>query len=140
MKIRREWFIFVLCFSASFTCAAASSACPTSKAAFVEEQLPKLATWDQFSTFYRKYKKCDVSALRYAYTQQIAHLTANDRGLTSLSKTLVKHPRLKPLILQHLKSETVTANDRDQILKNLNYCQTVRIQICRDVRNALNAT
>jgi hypothetical protein len=122
----------------SITSAATAGSCPPSEAAFVEENLQQVETWAQFSIFYFQHKKCDVDALRYAFTQQVAHLAANDQGMLGLSKMLAKHPQLKPMILRHLKSEAVTSDDRDQILKALDACQASQKNICRDVKKMID--
>ncbi|MGB4927337.1 MAG: hypothetical protein WBP25_12725 [Giesbergeria sp.] len=123
----------------SITSAAKAGSCPASEALFVEEKLQQLETWAQFSTFYSQHKKCDVDALRYAFTQQVAHLAAKDQGMLGLSKMLAKDPQLKPMILRHLKSEAVTSDDRDQILKALDACQGRQMNICRDVKKMINS-
>lgn len=139
MKISVSLFVAATTVGLGFPGLAKSNPCPPPEAAHVEEAIQQVETWPQFVTFYAQHRKCDVSALRYAFTQQVAHLAANDRGLLGLSKVLAQHPHLKPKILGHLKSEAVSSDDRDQILKALHACQPGQKNICRDVRRALVA-
>lgn len=111
MRIGIVLFLAVITFGLSFTSAAKPDSCQADEAKFVEENLQQLETWAQFSTFYSQHRKCDVSALRYAFTQQVAHLAANDQGMQGLAKMLAKHPQLKSPILRHLKSEAVSSDD-----------------------------
>ena len=139
MKFGIGFLLAATTFGCSFTSAARSDSCLTDEATFVEENLEKIETWTQFSTFYLKHRKCDVSALRYAYTQQVVHLTASDKGLVGLAKMLAKHPQLKPAIFTHWKSESVSTEDRDQILKAVDACRVRQRNICREVRKILDA-
>lgn len=139
MKINVSLLVAAMAAGLSFTSLAKSNSCPPQEAAHVEETIQQVETWPQFVTFYSQHKKCDVDALRYAFTQQVAHLAANDQGLLGLSKMLAKYPRLKPKILGHLKSEAISSDDRDQILKALQACQPSQKNVCRDVRKALGA-
>lgn len=137
MKISVSLFIAATTVGMCIPGLAKSDPCPVTEAALVEETIQQVETWPQFVTFYAQHKKCDVSALRYAFTQQVARLAANDRGLLGLSKMLSLHPHLKPKILGHLKSEAVSSDDRDQILKELQACQPRQKNVCRDVQKAL---
>ena len=139
MKIR-----VAVCFSAAaiglcFPVMAKSNPCSQKEAQRVEETIAEIETWPQFVTFYAKHKNCDVSALRFAFTQQIAHLTGNDQGLLGLSKMLAQYPSLKPTILGHLRSEALSSDERDQIIEMLQACQPKQKKICEDVRKALEA-
>lgn len=119
-------------------CPATSGACTASEAAYVEQNLQSAETWSQFSRFYFLHQKCDVNALKYLFTQQIAHLTANDRGMLDLSKMLAKQPQLRPIVLKHLKSEAVTSNHREQILDALAICRVNQKVICREVKKMVD--
>lgn len=139
MKISVSLVVAAMTAGLSFPGLAKSSACPAQEAKHVEETIEQVKTWPQFATFYAQHKKCDASALRYAFTQQVAHLTANDQGLLGLSKMLAQHPHLKPTILEHLKSEAVTMDDRDQILRMLQACKPGQKSVCRDVRRVFDS-
>lgn len=139
MKINVSLVVAAMTAGLSFTCLAKANSCPPEEAAHVEEAIQQVETWPEFVTFYSQHKKCDVDALRYAFTQQVAHLTANDQGLLGLAKMLTKYPRLKPKIFGHLKSEAISSDDHDQILKALDACQPQQKSVCRDVRRALDA-
>jgi len=137
MKISITIFVASMGIGLCFPGLPKSSSCPSTAAAHVEEAIQHVESWPQFAAFYSKHRKCDVDALRYGFTQQVAHLAANDQGLLGLSKMLTKHPHLRPNILWHLKSEAVSADDREQIRKVLQFCQSNQKRVCRDVATAL---
>lgn len=137
MKTHIYMYVAVTAIGMCFPALGNSNTCSPQEAQSVEETIAQVETWPQFVTFYAEHKRCDVSALRYAFTQQVAHLTANDQGLLGLSKVLAQHPHLKPTILGHLKSEAVSSDDRDQIIKVLQACQPRQRKICQDVRKTL---
>lgn len=137
MKIRVAMCVAATAIGLCCPAAGKSRPCSQQEAKLVEETIAQVETWPQFATFYAEHKGCDVSALRYAFTQQVAHLAGNDSGLVDLSRVLTQNPRLKPTVLGHLKSEAVSAEDRDQILKVLKACQPKQTKICQDVRKAL---
>jgi hypothetical protein len=139
MKINVSLLVAGVAVGLSFPGLAKSNSCPPQEAARVEETIQQVETWPQFVSFYSQHKKCDVDALRYAFTQQVAHLTANDQGLLGLSKMLTKHPQLRSKILGHLKSEAVSSDNRDQILKALQACQPGQKNVCRNVRKVLGS-
>lgn len=139
MKIRVCVCVAVTAIGMCFPALANSNPCSQQEAQRVEETIAQVETWPQFVTFYAEHKRCDVSALRYAFTQQVAHLAANDQGLLGLSKMLDQYPHLKPTILGHLKSEAVSSDDRDQIIKVLQACQSRQKKICQDVRKTLGS-
>jgi hypothetical protein len=138
MKANIALLFVELAVGLSIASSAVAGNCEAGQAALVEENLQQLESWTQFSVFYFQHKKCDVDALRYAFTQQVARLTANDQGMLGLSKMLAKNPQLKPVVLMHLKSEAVTSIDRDQILKALDACKKSEKNICRDVKKMLD--
>ncbi len=138
MKIGVSVFVVATAVSLCFPGLAKPNLCPPPEAQRVEEAIQQVETWPQFATFYAQHGKCDVSALRYAFTQQVAHLAANDLGLLGLSKMLAQHPYLKPKILMHLKSETVPSEDRDKILRVTDACQASQKSLCRDVKKILD--
>lgn len=137
MKISFSLLVALTALSQCTLGMAKSNYCSQSEAKSVEETVQQVETWPQFAAFYSKHGKCDVDALRYAFTQQVVRLAANDQGLLGLASLLAKHPYLKPIILGHLRSEAVSLDDRDQIFKALHACQSAQENICREVKNAL---
>lgn len=139
MKIRVCICVAATAIGMCFPAVASSNPCLPQEAQRVEETIAQVDTWLQFATFYAEHNRCDVSALRYAFTQQVAHLAKNDHGFLGLSKMLAQYPHLKPTILGHLKSEAISSDDLDQILKVLQACQPKQKKICQDVRRALRS-
>lgn len=139
MKIRVAVCVAATAIGLCFPAVAKSHRCSQQEAQRVEETIAQVETWPQFVAFYAEHKRCDVSALRYAFTQQVAHLAGNDQGLLGLSKMLTQYPHMKPTIFGHLKSEAVSSDDRDQILNVLQACQPKQKKICQDVRKALES-
>lgn len=137
MRINVHLFVLVTVVSQCVSGVAKANPCPQFEAKRVEETIQQVETWPQFAAFYNKYKTCDVDALRYAFTQQIAHLAGDDQGLVGLAKLLARQPHLKPIVLGHLRSEAVSSEDRDRISNALRACKPAHKRVCRDVRNAL---
>jgi hypothetical protein len=138
MKVTAYFFAVSMALGLSATCQAGSSVCSAEEAASVEGAIQQVETWQQFATYYAAHKKCDVDALRYAFTQQIAQLTASDQGLSGLSKMLSTNPRLKSPIFRHLKSESITSDDREQILERLETCKPRQKSLCLALGRALS--
>lgn len=139
MKTRYILVFVAISLSSIFNCVAAPKICSMSDAAFIEENIGNVETWHTFSVFYRQYKQCDVSALKYAFTQKIAYLAANDMGMKELKKELTNQPYLKLIIVNHLKSDSITSDEKNQILENLKQCVDKRLHICSDIKKALNS-
>jgi hypothetical protein len=139
MKIRACVYVAITAIGVCSPTQSNSKSCPPQKAQHVEETIQQIEAWSQFASFYSDYKNCDVSALRYSFTQQIAYLLVNDQGFSGLSKMLIKYPYLKPIILQHLGSEAISSDNRSEILKALQTCQSEQKEICMDIKKALDS-
>lgn len=137
MKAGIVFFVKGFLVGLSIANGASAGACSAREATFAEENIQNVKTWTEFSTFYARHKKCDVDALRYAFTQQVAQLTSNDKGMANLSKMLAKDATLKSVILWHLKSETIASTDRDQIRQALQTCKAEHKNICREIKKAI---
>lgn len=111
--------------------------CASDEAQQVEQAVSNVTTWREFEEFYKKRGMCDVSALRYGFTQTITKLTAEDEGLVRLSAMLRKSPYLKEIIVWHLRSEAVSQENANLIAEKISHCKAAEHVLCLQVKRAI---
>lgn len=115
--------------------------CGAEAARNVEQLLGNISSWKEFSSLYADYSFCDQSALRYAFVQRIAELTAADEGLKGLSEAVRANAKLRAAVIRHLQSESVPADLARRIREKANTdCPTGEQRICRAVSKAVEDT
>lgn len=121
--------------------ALANDVCTSEMARSVEERLGAVDSWASFVPLYKEARSCDSSALSYAFTQAVARLAAQPRGVTDLSIAVRKEPWLRRTVLRHLQSEAIAQEDADKIIVNVRQaCPSSAANqsgLCREVRRAL---
>lgn len=134
MNARAFFFmLLILCARVSL----ADAGCPSKTAALVEQKAAEIDSWENFAAFYRQYAACDRSALSSAYTDAVVHVASKDEGLVGLSTMLKAHPKLRGVVLRHLRSEAITTDDQVKILKNTQVCGKTQRALCKSVADAM---
>lgn len=112
--------------------------CDSATAQIVEEQLDSIRTWGQFANFYRTYSRCDRPALSYAFTQRIALLASSRSGIRELQAQIKQDPKLKGVVLEHLRSEAVSADQAEEIRRSVrSKCPRGAGHLCTEVLRAV---
>ncbi|MBL8289481.1 MAG: hypothetical protein JNL85_15985 [Rubrivivax sp.] len=80
-------------------------------------------------------------ALSYAFTQAIARLAAQPKGVVDLSIAVRKEPWLRSTALKHLRSDAIAQEDADKIIVNVREAcppsAAKQSELCREVKRAL---
>jgi hypothetical protein len=121
--------------------ALANGGCTSEMAKSAEERLGAVDSWAAFVLLYKETRRCDSSALSYAFTQAVARLAAQPKGVADLSIAVRKEPWLRRTVLRHLQSEAIDQEDADKIIVNVREaCPTSAADqsgLCKEVKRAL---
>lgn len=121
--------------------ALANGACPSDMAKSTEERLGAIDSWADFVVLYKVTRSCDSSALSYAFTQAVARLAAQPKGVVDLSIAVRKEPWLRRTVLRHLRSDAIAQEDADKIIVNVREaCPSSagnQSDLCKDVKRTL---
>jgi hypothetical protein len=114
--------------------------CDSLRAQLVEERLSTVTSWREFAVLYRAYRSCDASALSYGFTEAIASLAADAGNISELQKEIGRDPRLKTVVLRHLRSESVSAEQVEKITKAMQAgCPPHSRRLCAQLLRAVNS-
>lgn len=115
--------------------------CTARIAQIVEESIEEVESWEQFSSFYKKYRMCDRPALSDGFTQKMAELAARSDGVTSLWKQTEKQRWFRAVVAKKMQSESIPLDTTEKILENLkSRCPQSAKMFCHDLRVRIKKT